>query len=373
MKILFISHSYPPTVGGIEKQNYELSKELSKITKTKIIANRKGKIFLPFFIPWAFLKSFFLMTKYDACLVGSGVLAPVARLLKFFHPKKKFFSVIHGLDITFSQKEGFLPKIYKKINIESLKKLDKLFAVGNATIEEALNAGIDGDICKFIPNGVSEEDLKEKHSRKELEELFGKNLKGKKVILRLARFVPHKGTSWFIENVIPKLPSNVVMIAAGNRVAKNTAGDKDDFLNSEKVIVEKNLQDRVRLMPSLPWSDVKILLNTVDLVVSPNIKVIGSMEGFGINAIEAGMCERVVLASNLEGLKDAIKEGENGFLIESEQPDSWVKKINEVLERGEDHLKSVGRKSYEYVKENYSWEKIAKQYYNEMKKTNINK
>jgi phosphatidylinositol alpha-1,6-mannosyltransferase len=368
MKILFISHTYPPIVGGIEKQNYELANHLSKITETRIIANKKGKYLLPLFIPWAFLKSFFLMTKYDVCLVGSGVLSPVAGVLKFFHPKKKFFSVIHGLDITFAQKEGFLPKVYKKINIESLKKLDKLFAVGNATAEEALNIGIDTDKCKFIPNGVSEDDLKERHTRKELQELIGKNLKGKKVILRLARFVPHKGTSWFIENVMPELPENVIMVAAGNRVAKNTAGDKDDFLNSEEVVVEKNLQDRVKLMPSLPWRDVKVLLNTVDLVVSPNIKVIGSMEGFGINAIEAGMCERVILASNLEGLKDAVKDGENGFLIEPENPKKWIEKINEILDKGDDYLKSFGRKSYEYVKEHYSWEKIARRYYEEMKK-----
>ncbi|MFW5884695.1 MAG: glycosyltransferase family 4 protein [Patescibacteria group bacterium] len=367
MKILFISHTYPPIVGGIEKQNYELARHLSEITSTKIIANKKGKYFLPLFLPWAFLKSFFLMTKYDACLVGSGVLAPLARVLSFFHPKKKFFSIIHGLDITFAQKEGVLPKIYQKINIESLKKMNKLFAVGNATIEEALNAGIDSDLCKFIPNGVSEKDLKEKHSRKELEQLFGKTLNEKKVILRLARFVPHKGTSWFIENVMPELPENVVMIAAGNRVAERTAGDKDDFLSSEKAIIENNLEHRVKLLPSLPWQDVKILLNTVDLVVSPNIKVIGSMEGFGINAIEAGMCERVVLASDLEGLKDAVKEGKNGFLVEPENPQAWVEKIKEVLENDPNSLKSLGRKSYEYVKNNYSWEVIAKNYYDEMK------
>jgi phosphatidylinositol alpha-1,6-mannosyltransferase len=92
------------------------------------------------------------------------------------------------------------------------------------------------------------------------------------------------------------------------------------------------------------------------------------MEGFGINAIEAGMCERVILASNLEGLKDAVKDGENGFLIEPENPKKWIEKINEILDKGDDYLKSFGRKSYEYVKEHYSWEKIARRYYEEMKK-----
>jgi len=195
--------------------------------------------------------------------------------------------------------------------------------VGNATIEEAVRFGISRKKCKFIPNGVNKNELREKHSRKELSQIFGKNIQDRKVILRLGRFVPHKGTSWFIENVMPKLPENVVMIAAGGRVAKNTAGDKDDFINSEKAILKNNLENRVRLCPSIPQKDLKILLNTVDIVVSPNIKVHGSMEGFGINAIEAAVCERIVLASDIEGLLDAIKDGKNGKLIESENETAW--------------------------------------------------
>ena len=141
MKILFISHTYPPILGGVEKQNYDLAKSLSQIAKLKVIANRKGKLWLPLFLPWTFLKAFFLMANYDVCLLGNGVLAPLGAVLKFFHPKKKFFCVIHGLDITFSSRSGFLPNVYRLVNLPALKKLDKLFAVGNATIQEATAVG----------------------------------------------------------------------------------------------------------------------------------------------------------------------------------------------------------------------------------------
>ena len=60
-----------------------------------------------------------------------------------------------------------------------------------------------------------------------------------------------------------------------------------------------------------------ILFNTCDVFVQPNIKVAGDMEGFGISVIEAASCEIPVIASNIEGLKDAIKDGQNGFLVES--------------------------------------------------------
>lgn len=368
MKILFISHSFPPIIGGIENQNFQLTQALAQSNEIKIIKNTRGKFWLPIFIPLSFFRALFLMKNYEVCLLGSGILAPIGSALSFFHPKKKFFCITHALDIIFADKKGLLPTIYKFINIPSLNKMRKLFMVGNATIEEAVRFGIDRKKCKFIPNGINKEDLKEKHIRKELSKIFGKNVQDKKVILRLARFVPHKGTSWFIENVMPKLPENVVMIAAGGRVAKNTAGDKDDFINCEKAILKNKLESRVRLFPAIPQKDLKILLNTVDLVVSPNIKVPGSMEGFGINAIEAGICERIVLASNIEGLLDAVKDGKNGIVLESENSQAWIKEIKKVIKLKKSDLEKQGKKASQYVEKNYSWNKISKKYLKEMKK-----
>ena len=77
MKILFISHSFPPIIGGIENQNYQLIEALRKSNQVKIIKNTRGKVWLPIFIPIAFFKAFFLMSRYDVCLLGSGVLAPL--------------------------------------------------------------------------------------------------------------------------------------------------------------------------------------------------------------------------------------------------------------------------------------------------------
>lgn len=368
MRILFLSHSYPPTLGGVESQNFNLAKRLGEIAEVRVIANGQGKKHLPIFLPIAFLKTLFLMFRYDACLMGNGVLAPLGAFAKILHAKKSFFCVIHGLDITFAYKKGLLAKTYAAVNIPSLKMVDKLFMVGNATIEEAVRIGIDRDHCVFIPNGINVSDLKEPHEHSELSRLFGADTTGKKVILRLARFVKHKGTSWFIENVLPDLPEDMVMIAAGHRVGKKTAGDKDNFAECEEIIKAKGLEKRVKLLASLPQEDLKVLLNAADLCVSPNIKVEGSMEGFGINVIEAAGCGRVVLASELEGLKDAIQDGRNGFLVESGNAEAWKGKVTEILEKDDLFRKEFGAKASAYVEENFSWDRIGQRYLEEMER-----
>lgn len=370
MKILFLSHSFPPTWGGVERQNYHLSEELKKISQIKVIANRKGKAWLPIFLPTAFLKSFFLIPRYDACLLGNGVLAPIGAFLKFVFPQKNFFCVVHGLDITFAHKNGWLSKIYKNINIPSLNKLDKLFMVGNHTIDEAEKIGIKREQCVFIPNGINFGELSATDSRQEMERILGMDLGGKKVILQIGRFVPHKGAEWFIRNVVPKLPENYIFAAVGGIVSGAAAGNENVFPRCEKAVRDLSLENHVKLIGDIGEKDKLILLNSADLYVLPNIKVPGYMEGFGITAIEAGACGRVVVASDLEGLKDAIKNKENGFLVEPGSVAIYVQKINELL-ADNNFRKAFGEKARRFVIENYSWDKIARKYLEEMEKASL--
>lgn len=361
LRILFISRAFPPVWGGLEMQNYGISKALSSIATVNLIANKKGKKFLPIFLPLTLLKSAFIFRKYDAVIFGDGVLSPLGVILKLLYPKKKVICIIHGLDITFAFKNSLLGKIYKAINIPSQKKMDKLIMVGNETINEAEKAGISREKCVFIPNGFDPSEIYQEHTRKELEKLLDMNLDGKKVIFRGGRFVKHKGVEWFIRNVVPRLPEHYIFVAAGGIVSSKTVGDKDAYPDAKIATEELRLSQRVKLLGNLSRADMKILFNTADLYISPNIKVSGSMEGFGINAIEGAGCKKVVLASNLEGLKDAVQEGRNGFLLSPEEAEIWIKKIIELLSDDE-YRKNFGEKARQFVIDNYSWSNIAKKY-----------
>jgi len=55
MKLLFISRTFPPTIGGIENQNEALTRYISKQISCEKIVNRYGKKALPIFIPWAII------------------------------------------------------------------------------------------------------------------------------------------------------------------------------------------------------------------------------------------------------------------------------------------------------------------------------
>jgi len=348
MKILFISRAHPPIVGGIENQNYELGKHLSKIAQVKIIANRYGKKFLPIFLPYVSIKALFLMPKFEVLLLGDGVLGIVGFLVKkFYGSRKKVVCICHGLDLT------YFFWLYQKLWVKKfIPALDKLIAVGNETIRQGVKRGILEEKFVFIPNGINPEKHIGNYSRADLEKIVGEKLEGKKVILTSGRLAKRKGVAWFIRQVMPKLADNVIYLVLGEGPDKN---------NIMEAIEEKKLHSRVKILGYQSDKERDICFNTADLFVQPNIKVPGDMEGFGISVIEATTCKLPVVASALEGLRDAIKDGENGFLVESENAEAWVKKINELLPK-DNFRRQFGEKARQYTIENYSWEKIAKLY-----------
>ncbi|NTW27262.1 MAG: glycosyltransferase family 4 protein [Candidatus Moranbacteria bacterium] len=365
MKILFISRAYPPTVGGIENQNYELAKWLSEIAEVKIIANTRGRKFLPIFAPYALLRALFLMHKYDALLIGDGTLAILSWIMKIFY-KKPTLCVIHGLDINYGSAslgvwyEKILIKLYQTFWIEIfIKSFDKLIAVGNETVKVAVEKGIPDEKIVFIPNGVDTEKHLTQSAKADLEKIIGQSVADKKVLLTSGRLAKRKGVAWFIANVMPKLAENFVYIIAG---------DGPDKENIQQAIKNNKLENRITMLGYIPDEAKNVLLNTADLFVQPNIKVAGDMEGFGISVIEAGACRLPVLASNMEGLKDAIKDGKNGFLVEPENAQAYADKINELFKSGSPR-ELFGETVRNFVLANYQWKNIAQQYLTEIQKT----
>ncbi len=87
----------------------------------------------------------------------------------------------------------------------------------------------------------------------------------------------------------------------------------------------------------------------------PNITVANDVEGFGIVALEAGSCGLPVVASNIQGIKDAVTQSQNGYLVEEGDAHGFVRKIRSMdLDKEDIRMHVIDR---------YAWEKIYYQYH----------
>ncbi len=350
MNVLFISRAYPPVVGGIERQNYEISQSLAKITNTTIIANRRGKRFLPLFAIYALFKIFQLRKRYDVILLGDGVLAFVGPFAKLFSPNP-VVCIIHGLDITFQN------TIYRLFWLKHFfNKIDKFIAVGNETVALAEERGIRRERVCFIPNGVNVDRRIEDFQKSDLYALLGSTPAGP-VLLTLGCLVKRKGVAWFVEEVMTKLDPDVSYVIAG-------AGPEEAHIL--QLIAKYRLEKRVLFLGMVSDREKEIMLSTADVFIQPNIRVEHDVEGFGLVVLEAARYGTYVIASELEGLKDAVTSGKNGLLVSPGDSDAYIEQIELLLE-DMPRLEVCANEAQRFVLENYSWDKIAELYAQELR------
>jgi glycosyltransferase involved in cell wall biosynthesis len=347
MKVLFLSRAYPPVTGGIENHNHALYEWLRRHVATTLIANRAGKKALPLFLPYATLKVLLALRRHDVLLLGDGVLAVTGFLAKLFYPTRRVISVVHGLDVTYAS------ALYQSLWVRRfLPALDGLIAVSTATRAAAVAQGIPADRVLVIPNGIDPARVAGASSRKDLEHLLGQSLEGKSVLLTTGRLVKRKGAEWFVRAVMPLLPESVLYVLAGSGPEERKV---------REAVRECRLEERVKLLGRISDSDRNLLLHTADVFVQPNIRVPGDMEGFGIAVIEAAMCARPVVAANLEGLKDAVRDGESGVLVEPENAQAFRTAIMSLLD-GDAARRALGERARRFSVAHYHWEVVSRFY-----------
>ncbi|AEF97056.1 glycosyltransferase family 4 protein [Methanotorris igneus] len=346
MNILFIARNYPPQVGGAERLNYELIQNLKNLMDIEVIPNKFGK-YSPLFHIYAVFKAVLNRKNIEVVFLSDAYLSPIIPIIKLIL-KKPVVIKVHGLDITFSN------KIYQLIIPRFVNMADKVICISNATKKECIRRGVSPDKCKVILIGINGKDPND-HMDEKAYSKFNID-EHKYILLSVGRLVERKGIHWFVENVIPKLikkEKNITYVIAGDGPYRETI---------ENIILSKGLEDYVKLLGKVSDDDLELLYNIADIFIMPNIPVDGDMEGFGIVVLEASSHGVPVIASDLEGIRDAVINGKTGFLVEPLNEDAYVEKILEML----DKVKK-DRKMKENIKkltlQNYNWDKISQEYY----------
>ena len=79
-----------------------------------------------------------------------------------------------------------------------------------------------------------------------------------------------------------------------------------------------------------------------------------------LTLLEAQLMKKPVIATNVGGIPELMKNGETGFLIEKNNSTDLKKKIILILQKIETN--DMGEEGRKFVEENFSWEIIAKRF-----------
>ncbi len=316
-KMLFISRNYPPKIGGLETYSYNLIQEFEQHHIVHKIVLSRSIIHLLWFLPYCLVAGAVTAWRHSIGHIHlcDGLLSPVGIILKLI--TRAHISVsIHGLDITYSN------VFYQLLIPRCTARLDKTICVSRATRSECRRRGVPDKKSVVIPNGIRPDELymdqPKEILQRQLEPIIGRTNRGKKILVTVGRLVKRKGVTWFLDSVMPRLDPDYIYIIAG---------DGPELASIRERIRTHEWEQRVFALGRVTGDVRKILYNAADIFVMPNITVSGDMEGFGIAIIEAGSCGLPVVASNLQGIRDAVLEGQTGYLVDEGDADGFSNRI----------------------------------------------
>lgn len=181
---------------------------------------------------------------------------------------------------------------------------------------------------------------------------FVKNFKsnGKRVILYVGKTEEEKGIRILLLSLREVLKSNKKWILL-------VAGHGRSFEEMKDLARELKIYKHVKFLGGVPHSDIFSYYNISDIVVIPSIVP----ETFSIALTEASLSKKILICSKIGALEERIRDGENGFLVEPENPEELAKKIIFVLNNYRE-LKGMGERAYEDIKSKYDSPKSLLKY-----------
>ncbi len=372
MNILFVTHSFPPpdrpldNVGGMQRVAFELDAALrrrvasgdSSFTwETRALVSSWRWVHVkvvPFLLgTWRMLARRIRRRDVDVIVFSSMVTAALAIPLRGLLRKHGVATatIVHGQDVTKPVRawQGLVSRVFEAVDV--------VMPVSGATGEACVERGLPPEKVAVVHNGV---DLDRFNAM--LDRLASQGTRvsadrtrldaGPLLLCSVGRQVKRKGFAWFIRNVMPALPPHVHYWLGG---------DGPEHEDIQAAIRETGLEARVRLLGRLDEDELIDLYRSGDLFIMPNIPVPGDMEGFGIVMLEAGLSGLPTVAARLEGIREVITPGENGYFVESGDAAGFVARIS-ALDADRPALADLSERTVRHVRSTFGWDAVAGNY-----------
>jgi glycosyltransferase involved in cell wall biosynthesis len=147
-----------------------------------------------------------------------------------------------------------------------------------------------------------------------------------------------------LERVLTKLP-NVNFYWAG------------DGLYRKRITNSLEKFENFRWLGRLQYpDDVRKFLETIDVYA-----LITGMDLAPLTLKEAQLMKKPVIATDVGGDKEMMDDGKTGFLVREGNAEDIIKRITDLLE-DKQMAKDMGKNGAEFVKNEFNWERVAKNF-----------
>ncbi len=275
---------------------------------------------------------------------GYDVVLDDMNKIPFFTPlyvRKPLVLIVHHLFDTVIFREAIVPLalyvyILERIGVSIYRsRRIPVFAVSPSTRAELLKKGFRHSDIELVPNCVDHTRYRPTGVARSATPLIG----------YMGRLKKYKSVDHLLQafaRMLKSIPDARLVVI----------GEGDDRPNLEKAAAELGIAGSVQFTGFVDEERKLALLQEAWYLVNTS-----SVEGWGLTVIEANACGTPVIASDVPGLRDAVKDGETGMLYPYGEIDTLTDKMLS-LANDRDLRERLGATAYTWAN-SFDWERVA--------------
>lgn len=200
-----------------------------------------------------------------------------------------------------------------------------------------------------VPNGADIEQFSPRNEHKVKAEELRKRLGVSGKIIMYAGCMDRINGMEDLARVIPQIIQerrDICFIFVGQRPGERRL-----------IALSEEYPQNVKFLPMVPYQEMPAYYQMCDVFVIPRPSTISAETLTPLKLLEVMAMEKPVLGSNVGGIAEVIKHGENGYLFEKGNLGSFKETLSEALDTDN---RQIGKNARKTVIDSYSWDKSAK-------------
>ena len=239
----------------------------------------------------------------------------------------------------------------ERFEIETAKMASHVFTITGSIKDILIENGVEESKISILPNAVDIEKFTIEERDKELEQQL--DLKDKIVIGYIGSFVEYEGLDLLIK------ACKILYEEVGDVFRLLLVGDGDVFAQLRSLAEDMGLSEIVIFTGRVHHDDVQRYYSLIDIAPLPRkgfrvCELVSPLKPF-----EAMASGKLLIVSSVKALNEIIEHEVTGLVFEKDNYQDLAKKLESVVV-DEDLRNEIAKSGNLWVKENHSWENIAK-------------
>jgi phosphatidylinositol alpha-1,6-mannosyltransferase len=368
MRVVLVTQDFPPRRGGIQTYAAELARRLAercdgfaviaprepdaaegdRTCGFRVLRHGSADTLIAACVPA--LTRLVLAERFEHALHVQWSTAPASIALRRSGRLARLAVAAHGRELLLEPWRAVpaAQLAYDAVRRRALAGADRLLAGSEYTAGLARELGVSGERIRVTRYGTDPSRFRPLPAD-DLRARLG--LTGRPVLLTIARLVERKG----IDSVLDALPRVRALVPDAAYVVVGDGPDRERLVRRAR---ERGVESAVHFVGPVSHEELPRWYGLGNVFVMPARSEPPDVEGFGIVYLEAGACERPVVALRAGGVPDAVADGISGLLVTPGDGAELATKLGELL-RDEARAAELGRRGRERVLGELNWERVA--------------